>query len=539
MVGLIIGAIVLAVLGGVVAYQLTKPEVKAEDVYEDFKAIKKALIEYKKVNLDKCKDLKTLKDYLGSHYGAFVQKYGLTPDEKFMVVIHGNISNKEQLIEKIGGSSYYDPEKKQLFLSMLKFKVSKVEPKAVITYYPKDKLTTTTSITWSHEKSIVDDNIFKQVEWKNKQEVYPVPGEHVVDLRVQDMNENWSEWVSVNIKITELKGVKGIAAGGDQIFKIHQSGAVEAFGKNKYGQMGNDTLVDFKKLSQVRGLENVAQVACGDYHTIFRKNDGGAYACGNNDFGQLGIGSRTHSKSPKKIWGIDGAKRIYAGPDYSAALLTSGAVLTWGNNENGQLGEDKIPYREAPKRVSDVQNVKQMALSETHVVCVCHDGTVIGWGDNSHGQLGNGFKGKHSEPAIANIASAFYAAAGKDFTVVALDTGKVKCFGHNNAGQLGMQSETDVLFPKEIPGLKGIVKVAAHDSFVIAMTDIGEVYTWGRYSSKESDIHYTPQKIHSLKYVTDIAASNGRGYALTQNGQIMRWNGNIDQLEIVEEIEAD
>nr|WP_243201582.1 MULTISPECIES: hypothetical protein [unclassified Fusibacter] len=325
-----------------------------------------------------------------------------------------------------------------------------------------------------------------------------------------------------------------MACSAGTLFRIHNSGKVDAFGKNQYGQIGDGTLNDYDKLQRGIGVENVAQISGGDTHTLFKANDGIAYSCGNNDYGQLGIGTRNHSKSPQKIWGLEQVKQVVAGPDYSAAILASGAVLTWGNNEFGQLGDEVSKFKELPKRVKDVSKVKQISLSSTHATCVLHDGTVVSWGDNSHGQLGTGFKGKATPPTVSNITGAFYAANGKNFTIIVLDTGKVKCFGHNNNGQLGMDSETDVMFAKEIPGLKSIVKVVASESFAVAMSDIGEVFTWGRYSSKEGETYYKPQKIEGLKYVKDIGVTTNRGFALLEDGSIVKWNGNIDFVEKVE-----
>lgn len=537
MTGIIVGTLIVCLISGIVIYIMTMPKPPQRDVFSDFKLIKKALVAYHQKNAAKCTEMKLLKIYLGQDASHLIHHYSLSSDEKFVIVPTSmNKENRESLLEKVGGQSFYSEEEKTLYLALLAFKISKIDPVAVITYFPKDGISTTTNIEWSAKDSKVDDKEIKQEEWVNKKTRYEKDGFQTISLRVQDKSDNWSEWVSVEIQVIEEKGIKSITAGLSHFFRLSLAGSVEALGKNKYGQLGDGNLADFEYFKRLQFFDNVSQIAAGDAHTLFRLYDGSAFACGSNDYGQLGNGGRNNAKAPQKIWGLEHVKQLVAGPDYSLAVLMSGAVMAWGNNEFGQLGEDKLPYRELPKRVKDVSKVKQASASSSHVACVLHDGTVIGWGDNSQGQLGAGFKGKQSEPILSLVASAFYVAVGKNFTIVVLDNGKVKAFGHNNFYQLGMVAENSVMFPKEIPDLKGIVKAVAYDSFVVAMSDIGEVYTWGRYSAKDGEMYMKPQKIHGLKYVRDIACSSTRGYALCDDGRVARWSGNLDDVDYLDDL---
>ncbi len=528
------GICILVAFGVFVVLKVDKKE---RDIFLDFKTVKRALIEFRKINATKCNDIAELKKWLALNADDIIANYELQENERFLVY-KGTITRDyaNELVKKIGGHSRYDEGAKLLYLALLQFKVSEFDPIAVITYFPKDNITTTTKIEWKYDESKTEGREIFEVEWQNCKERYDESGQQVVGLRVKDRNGNWSEWVETEITVTEQKGIKGIASGANHFFKVHLSGRIDVYGKNKYGQLGDGTFSDSDHIKRLLGFDNVAQISAGDAHTLFKHYDGSASACGNNDYGQLGNGTKNHSKTPQKIWGLEQVKQVVAGAEYSVALLVSGAVMTWGNNEFGQLGEEKLNYRELPKRVKDVSRVKQIACSSGHVVAVHHDGTITAWGDNSQGQLGTGFKGKQSEPVIATIAGVFYVAAGKNFTVFVLDNGRVKCVGQNQYGQLGIASDASVLFAKEIPDLKSIVKAVAYDSFTVAMTDIGEVYTWGRYSSKDGETHYKPTKINGIKYVKDIACSSTKGYALMEDGRVVFWTGNLDASEYLEEV---
>lgn len=528
--------VALVGVGGVIVYgaMLTSKTKEASlDVFTHYKQFKRALMEYKKSNIIKCEHIKQLKPYLAHDMHGLLNHYGITDDEKFLVVIGGTKYDTESLIQKIGGKSYVADG--NLYLSFLQFKVSEVDPVAVITMYPKDNISTTTTIEWKFGDSVVEGGEIKEVEWRNMQERYSDPGQQTVELRVLDRNGNWSEWAMVEFNVSEEKGFKAIAAGSDHFFKIKNSGRLEAYGSNKFGQIGDGTLNNYDSLKRVPGHENIAQIACGDAFTLFRRYDGTLYSVGFNENGQLGTGNRVHNKNPQKIWGVEGLRSISAGHESCAAVLATGAILTWGNNDFGQLGEEKPPSREMPKRVKGVSKVKMASVGYNHMCAVLYDGTVMCWGDNGHGQIGMGFKGKMIEPTMANIAGAFYIAAGRNFTIAAMENGRVMGWGHNHVGQLGQTGEVDVLFPKEIPKLKGIVKVVARDSFALALTDTGEVFTWGKYNPADQDYFSTPTKVEGLRFIKDIDAQSNRAFALTEDGKVLYWNGNIDSREYLED----
>jgi len=527
MVVLISALGVVAVAGiSVGVYTLTKGGNDDIDVIRDFKIVKKALGEFNKENINKCDDIMQLKKYISKELKFDFNRYEIANEERFLIVKKAGKLDYEKFIDMVGGSSYFEDD--TLHLSFLKFKVSEVDPVAVIKMFPNKDIRTTTHIEWNYQDSITEGNEIKEVEWKNMSDLYIEPGKTTVECRIQDRNENWSPWTSIEFDVKEIGGTKEINAGENYLMIVHNSGKVEGFGKNKLGQMGTGTSEDIKHRDFITPLENIEAIACGESHTILKNYKGQVYGIGSNDFGQLGIGSRLNSKSPQKIWGLEKVKQIAAGRDFSAAVLATGAVLTWGQNESGQLGEDKPTYQEIPKRVSNITNVKQVALGHNHMLCLLYDGTVIAWGDNSQGQIGNGYKGKLTEPNVVEIKNVKYVAAGKGFSIAVLENGKMFGWGHNHVGQLGMQAESHVLFPREIPKIKNIVKAEAKESFVLAMNEIGEIFTWGRYLHTDEEGVFEPQHIDGVKYVKDIAASYADAYVLMENDEVMTWSSNID-----------
>ncbi len=85
-------------------------------------------------------------------------------EERFLIVHKAGKLDYEKFIDMVGGSSYFEDD--TLYLSFLKFKVSEVDPVAVIKMFPNKDIRTTTHIEWNYQDSITEGNEIKEVEWK-------------------------------------------------------------------------------------------------------------------------------------------------------------------------------------------------------------------------------------------------------------------------------------------------------------------------------------------------------------------------------------
>lgn len=196
-------------------------------------------------------------------------------------------------------------------------------------------------------------------------------------------------------EISELKGIKQIAAGDYHSLALDNDGQVLGWGDNSTGQLGvapdrSAPSVDGPKPLAVKQLysgtgmtPSVNSIAAGGANSYFAvnaamKDHGGSvadtWACGEGIHGSLGSGKWTHvSEGPTKIKNLSGlrefdektnsvrpihVKNLSVGSTHAAAVLdnaTSTAtnagseydtnygadVLWWGGNENYQLGTGK------------------------------------------------------------------------------------------------------------------------------------------------------------------------------------------------------
>jgi alpha-tubulin suppressor-like RCC1 family protein len=79
---------------------------------------------------------------------------------------------------------------------------------------------------------------------------------------------------------------------------------VRCWGDNQYGQLGDGTNNDSIMPEPVVQLQDVKQVAGGEYHTCAVLNDGSVYCWGDNRNSQLGNGTQTSSAVPVRVHGF-------------------------------------------------------------------------------------------------------------------------------------------------------------------------------------------------------------------------------------------
>jgi cysteine-rich repeat protein len=160
--------------------------------------------------------------------------------------------------------------------------------------------------------------------------------------------------------------------------------------------------------------------------------------------------------------------QVDAGEQHTCVLIEGGRIRCWGRGEFGQLGHgnpNNIGDDEYPSDVADVAlpgPATAISLGGQHTCALLQDGGLRCWGLNDRGQLGYGNlanlgddEGLGGLPGIG-VGPVVSVRGGARHTCVRVSGGTVRCWGKNDAGELGYANSIDTL---ELPLPGGDVSV--------------------------------------------------------------------------------
>ncbi|MEY4126422.1 MAG: hypothetical protein RL737_611, partial [Bacteroidota bacterium] len=298
-----------------------------------------------------------------------------------------------------------------------------------------------------------------------------------------------------------------VGSGAGYTLALALDGTLYSFGDNTYGQLGiNSTTSQITPVRVLMGEyvgtkyigdnnnNPIVEISCGEEFIAVVDKQGLVYSWGRNTFGQLGDNSLTGKKIPVKVRKGTYSGTIYlgdqlnnpivqieAGDNFCIAQSADGLLYAWGSNSNGQLGDNTLTDRTEPiialkgsydgtKYIGDNPKISITNISAGGAFssCVLSNGRVLGWGKNDYGQLGcnsttdqkipvNTDKGDYS--GISFIGDkignrVIQVVNGNHFKLMLTENGNLFSVGLNANGQLGLNSTTtSFLTPKRV--LKG------------------------------------------------------------------------------------
>ncbi len=273
-------------------------------------------------------------------------------------------------------------------------------------------------------------------------------------------------------------------------------------------------------------------VSAGQSHSCSLMSDGTVYCWGLSSSGQLGSGIGPYSSStPVKIVGVAGATSISAGTDHTCALA-GGVPHCWGYNQFRQLGDGTQINRSAPVVLSSLSGVTAIAAGGMHTCALLATGGVRCWGYNQVGALGGAGDGR-TPVAASGIVDATAITTGSSHSCALLSNGTVKCWGYNGYGQLGDGNGTGVnrLVPTLVSGLTGVVAIDAGGNHTCALLGDGQARCWGNNEAGQlgtgaTSSFGTPSAVADLNNAVSISTGGDHSCALMAGGEVKCWGFN-------------
>ncbi|MCF8255171.1 MAG: T9SS type A sorting domain-containing protein [Bacteroidia bacterium] len=238
------------------------------------------------------------------------------------------------------------------------------------------------------------------------------------------------------------------------------------------------------------------------------------------------------------------------------SICSDSSLWGWGTNYYGEIGDSSTLPSFTPKMagISKLGKVKAIATFSACTVVILADGTVWSWGANTIGQLGvNSTTSSlvpqqvHGPNNVGYLDSAKSLCANYQSVFVLREDGTVWGWGWNGTGVLGDGSYSNT---KKFPGqviksdftpLTGIVKISSSAEHVLALTEAGSVYTWGKdyngelgQGSNPGSFFLTAVPVVSesgsgiLSNVKSVAAGGQFSLALKQDGSVWSWGANAN-----------
>jgi len=340
------------------------------------------------------------------------------------------------------------------------------------------------------------------------------------------------------VAVSGLSGGIDIAAGGNAVHScaVLSDGTVRCWGGNFLGQLGNGSTngsnTPVAVVGNVLPAAGAKQAKTGGNHSCALLEDGTVQCWGYNGFGELGNGSPSNSSTPVTVSNLTGATAISTGQDHTCALLSDGTVKCWGYNFFGQLGDGSNTNSNTPVAVSGVAGATAITTGYTHSCALLSDGTVKCWGNNGFGQLGNGSNTNSSTPvAVSNLTGATAISGGGFHSCALLADGTVKCWGDNGEGQLGNSSTTNSNTPVTVSNLTGATAISTGQYHTCAVLGDGTAKCWGRNLDGElgngsNTDSNMPVAVSGLSGAVATAAGSNASCALLANGKVTCWGSN-------------
>ena len=307
--------------------------------------------------------------------------------------------------------------------------------------------------------------------------------------------------------------VVAISAGTDHSCAVLGDGRVKCWGDNRFGQLGlGDTEARGDAPEEMGaalaavdlGGQRVVRVSAGKQHTCALGEAGDVFCWGLTglDHGPLGtsLGDAPGEMSAAAAWvPLPGpAAGVTAGPERTCAWLElSSALYCWGNNLHGQLGLGDRTARNAPPAapidLGTNESIEQVAVASS--VCVrFSSGRIKCWGNNDSGRLGLGDDvPRGDEPGEMGEALPFVdfgpgaavgLATGFETTLAVLSDGTARWWGGVN-DRVGIEAVGDG--PGEMGdrlralrfGPSGARSVAVFEANPCVVLEDGGVKCWG------------------------------------------------------------
>ena len=254
--------------------------------------------------------------------------------------------------------------------------------------------------------------------------------------------------------------VKNIAPGHWHTCALFEDATVSCWGKNDKYQLGYGTGSDkwappTETVNVGSGL-GIDSVYAGEDYTCALTLTGQVYCWGTNERSQLGGSTTSSSSSTPLFVNVGGSvTQLVLGANNVCVIVSDGSTKCWGDNSSGQCGSgtsDSEISSPTTVNLGTGRTAMKLVALRASMCAILDDRSVKCWGQAYHGQLGTedtGDRGRSAGNMGDNLlpisfgdgysVKDVYGSNGGWHACARLVPGdKLKCWGNNYSGQLGL-----------------------------------------------------------------------------------------------------
>lgn len=242
--------------------------------------------------------------------------------------------------------------------------------------------------------------------------------------------------------------------------------------------------------------------------------------------------------------------KIESGASFSLFIHPEDGLFVWGQNTSGQFGNGTTRNSNTPLEIG----LAELLAGETviaisgginHTLALTDSGRIYAWGDNSFGQLGIGNDTSYTLPVLVDMTGSLSGkevisvVAGNRHSLALTNSGEVYSWGNNVNGQLGTGRLGNSNVPVSVDmgdalAGKSVRSISNNGDHTLALTHDGQVVSWGwngygqlgHGNDWNSRVPLRVQGDLASKMVTAIAAGDRHSVVLTAEGEIFAWGKN-------------
>ena len=270
------------------------------------------------------------------------------------------------------------------------------------------------------------------------------------------------------------------------------SGVAKCWGENAYGKLGDGSMTNRSTPTNVAlpGGFTPSRLAAGEDFTCALSTGGAVRCWGKNDYGQLGDNqAASESATPVQTSGLTSGVTVLAAGATHACVVHSGVAKCWGSNLYGEQGNGASGTGQyTPGNVTGLTGftVTSFGLGQYTSCATASQGGTRCWGRGYDGELGNGMSGFNADSTtpvqVTGVTSGSTAVSVGYGFACGVASGSAKCWGSNVNYVLGhnMTPSDSSATPVQVTGLtSGVTSIAASCTDHACAVVSGAVKCWG------------------------------------------------------------